>query len=137
MMDMSEVDQTTDVTGWPVRFVPPKKNWVCIANANDVLPLVIVTLPLEPIGCAGLHAPNVLVDGPNQTPVPARWTDLPTTGAVVSSASIAVDVKPAAGPLVAVNVPSYDLNSVTWPCALTNAQPSGDPLWIVPRGLSV
>ena len=43
---------------------------------------------------------------------------------------MALLARPAAGPSVAVNVPSYDRNCTTAPPASTSASPSGAPFWM-------
>src|SRR5690606_7510456 len=75
--------------------------------------------------------PNVDGSGPYHAPPAAsRWSECPTGVDAVSATPMSTDVMPAAGPSVAVNVPSYERNSTTAPVGSTSASPSGAPFWI-------
>jgi len=62
-------------------------------------------------------------------PVPARCNDKPSAEDDWST-PMSADVKPTAGPLAAVMVPSYEMNSTTAPAASTSAMPSLGPFWM-------
>src|SRR5688572_24845805 len=84
------------------------------------------------VGESGLQAPKVDV-ARLQIPLASRCSEAPM-GVEVSAAPISMDVRPAAGPLTAVTVPSYDRNSTTWPAPFTRAMASGDPFWMPSTG---
>src|SRR5262245_11484533 len=83
------------------------------------------------VGASALHAPKL--ERPEaQMPVEPRCSDRPAP-AFVCDTPMSMGVVPAAGPLVAGNVPSYDRNSSTWPSEFTSAIPSG-PFWMPSTG---
>ena len=60
---------------------------------------------------------------PAQVEVAVRCRELPIDVFSFSLRPMSTDVKPIAGPMVAVNDPSYDKNSLTLPEESTNAMP--------------
>ena len=79
-----------------------------------------------------LQAPTLAAFGPLHAPVLSRCSDWPAAGDGSSLTPMSVDVIPAAGPLVAANVPSYERNSTTAPLASTSASPSGSGVVVPP-----
>ena len=94
----------------------------------------VVVVPVVENVCPGFTTPKLAVAGafhvksPYVVPVPVNWSDSPASSLAASAAPMSVDVCPDAGPLVAVNDPSYDRNCTT-PLGETKASPSGDPFW--------
>ena len=82
-----------------------------------------------------LAAPNVLGPSAAQVkssyvvPVPVSCSELPTAPDPFWVTPMSVLDIPTAGPLVAVNEPSYDKNCTTTLDGSTRAIPSGDPFW--------
>jgi hypothetical protein len=89
--------------------------------------------PTTIVPLLSLQAPKVFGAGDCQIPVASSWSD--HTGDVAASGELpvsltpmSVDVLPAAGPLAATKLPSYERNSTTVPLGSTRAIPSGSGL---------
>src|SRR6186713_1875188 len=126
-------DDPTKVVGIVVLFTSARLANSCCskptgsAGSNGVGPVKLTVLPAG-TGASALQAPKLAVASV-QLPDEPRCSDRPTGEDVLSSAPMLVEVRPAAGPLVATNTPSYDRNSTTPPDVLTSAMASG-PFWM-------